>query len=125
MSHLFQRLALEAELTRTLVALVSLYIITQLPTASYAVYRLFLKYEETRICGSMFRFLTSTADAMTIINSSVNFLIYYPSAVTFRTSLHELVRQISLRTIKTGSRKAMSTRSSYISLQLKTSSSNS
>ncbi len=123
MASSLQRMALEAELTRTLVVLVSVYIITQMPSATYAIYRLFLDYEETRTCGSIFRFLTSTADTMTIVNSSVNFLIYYPSAVTFRTSLHELVRQISLRTIKAGSRKALSTRSSYISLQLNPSSS--
>ncbi len=116
-------MALETELTRTLLVLVIVYIITQLPTFSYTLYRLFLKPGETKICGSVYRFLTPTADTLTVVNSSINFMIYYPCTVKFRSSLHDMVRQISLRPLKSKPRKKPSkTRSSYISMELNPSS---
>ncbi len=98
-----------------MVLLVSVYIITQLPTATYAIYRLFLEEQEMRTCGSIYRFLTSTADTLTIVNSSVNFLIYYPSAATFRKSLHQVFRQLSQKSLL--SRKSSNTsKTSYTSV---------
>ena len=112
-------MALETELTRTLLILVVVYIVTQLPTLTYTIYRLSLTPEETKICGSIFRFLTPTADTLTVINSSINFLIYYPCTVRFRTSLHEMARQISLSPLRTKPRKKTSkTRSTYISVEV-------
>ena len=93
--YLLQSVHKEKELTMTLLTLVCVYIITQLPTVSYAIYRLLLDQQEMTQCGSTYRFMTTTADTLTIGNSSVNFLIYYPSAVTFRKSMHQICRRVS------------------------------
>lgn len=77
-------------MTVTLVALLVVFVLTQLPLASYAIYRLYLTPGGVSVCGSALRFLSTTADTLTVLNSAVNFLIYYPSASTFRKSLSSL-----------------------------------
>ena len=73
----------------------SVFILTQLPMLSYRIYALFLTAEELREanCGP-YHYVVKTADILTVVNSSVNFLIYYPSAVTFRKTVSNLFRRI-------------------------------
>ena len=91
---IFQKGGQKDELTRTLAILVSVFIITQLPMVSYRIYDLFLTHEEKGHCRS-YHYMAKIADILTVVNSSVNFLIYYPSAATFRKTVSNLFKRIS------------------------------
>ena len=102
------------ELTLTLTILVIVFLLTQLPMTVYAIYRLYLTPEQQKNCEkSAFRYLTSIADTLTVVNSSVNFLIYYPSAVTFRRTMQQMFSRISF----TSSGKSSNTKQNYMTVQ--------
>ena len=102
------------ELTLTLTILVIVFLLTQLPMTVYAIYRLYLTAEQQRDCQrSAFHYLTSIADTLTVVNSSVNFLIYYPSAVTFRRTMQQMFSRISF----TSSGKSSNNRQNYAAVQ--------
>ena len=90
-------------------AILALFICTQFPTTSYAIYRLILPPNVVTECGSTLRFLSTSADALTVLNSAVNFLIYYPSATTFRKTLNKLWTPSSTSSIKTLRKQSRST----------------
>ena len=60
-------------------------------------------------CGSTLRFMSSASDALTVLNSAINFLIYYPSAATFRKTLNELWKPSSSSSIKSLRKQSRST----------------
>ena len=90
-------------------AILVVFICTQLPTAFYAIYRLFLPLRKVMECGSTLRFVSSASDALTVLNSAINFLIYYPSAATFRKTLTELWKLSSSSSIKSLRKQSRST----------------
>lgn len=87
----------ERELTVTLIVLLIVVLVTQLPTASHAIYR--LNPNSSSECGSVLRFLWSTADTLTVVNSAVNFLIYYPTVATFRRTLRSFWSTTSITSL--------------------------
>ena len=101
-------------------AVLVVFICTQLPTAFYAIYRLFLPLKKVMTCGSRLRFVSTASDALTVLNSAINFLIYYPSAATFRKTLNELWTPSSSSSIKFIRRpsRSTSTRSSLNKLSI-------
>ncbi len=118
--NLFQVTVAHDEMTFTLTVLCAVFLLTQLPMAIYAIYRLFLSAKQQHHCEEsvflLYKFLTSIPDTLTVVNSSVNFLIYYPSAVTFRRTMQQMFSRISF----TSSSKSSNNRQNYVTVEQST-----
>lgn len=75
--------------TTVLIAIAGTFIVCQAPMAIYPIFRVTLE-SEISTCG-FFNYFSTIADALAILNSAVNFFIYYPSIPVFRKTMSDLL----------------------------------
>ena len=81
-------------ITMVLTVIALVYVVCLLPGAMYPIIRLFVATEP---CYSFFVYLATTADTLAILNSSLNFFIYYLNIPVFKKSLKKMVPKCYIR----------------------------
>ena len=77
-------------ITKVLVVIAVMYILCLTPGAIYPIVRLFV---DTGSCDSVYNYFIIIADLLAIVNSSLNFFVYYLNIPSFRESLKSTLRK--------------------------------
>ena len=81
-------------ITMVLTVIALVYVLCLLPGAMYPILRLFV---DTAPCYSFFVYFAVMADTLAILNSSLNFFIYYLKIPVFKKSLKQMAPKCCIR----------------------------
>ena len=81
-------------ITMVLTIIAIMYILCLIPGAIYPIMRLFM---DTGSCDSVYYYFVMIADLLAIVNSSLNFFVYYLNIPAFRESFRSLLKKCCVR----------------------------
>ncbi len=76
--------------TRVLIMIATFYIILHLPGSVYPVMRVAMDISDVP-CGDFYWYFAAIADAMSALNSALNFFIFYPGVPAFRAHIKKVL----------------------------------
>lgn len=76
--------------TTVLVVVAVVFMVCHIPMAIYPILRIVMTVS-TYSCHTTYMYLATSADVMALLNSAVNFIIYYPFIPMFRSTLKHMV----------------------------------
>ena len=77
--------------TVVLITIAVVFILCQAPMAVYPILRLAIKPPQDSVCNAYIQYAT-VADTLAVLNSAVNFLVYYPFIPVFRKTLADICK---------------------------------
>ena len=87
---------MEHKITKTLMAVVITFIICQMPGAIYPILRRVLDNKD-QSCGTFFYYFYLISDGLSILNSTINFMIYMLCSAEFQRGFARLCCQLPRR----------------------------
>ena len=82
-------------LTKVLAVIACMYIICGTPSAIYPIVRQFVPSDTD--CTSAFHYFFHIADLLSLLNSSLNFFVYYVNIPAFRKCLKDILKKCCIR----------------------------
>ena len=81
-------------ITMVLTIIAVMYVLCLTPGAIYPIVRLFV---DTGSCDSVYNYFAMIADLLAIVNSSLNFFVYYLNIPAFRESFRSMLKKCCVR----------------------------
>ena len=81
-------------ITKVLTIIAIMYVLCLTPGAVYPIVRLFV---DTGSCDSVYNYFAMIADLLSIVNSSLNFFVYYLNIPAFRESLMNMLKKCCVK----------------------------